>query len=998
MPGVNIQVKGTTVGAISDQNGNFSLNAPNGNATLVFSFIGYVSQEVALAGKTTVNVAMKAELTDLDEVVVVGYSTQKRANVVGSVASISGASLQTVPAVNVSQSLGGRMSGISIIQQTGEPGQMTPRILVRGRTTLGGDRNQDFAKTNPLVVIDGVQGRSMDEIDPMDIASISVLKDAAAAIYGSSAANGVILITTRKGQEGKPRLNYQFFQGFMSPTMIPETTNAAEYATMLTEYQVQNGKARTYSDKDIELYASGADPWEHPNTNWYADLIKDWTTTYRHNFTVDGGFKGMTYYVSLGLKGDESIYKQSSTNYKQYNVRAKVDLPINEWLKTGLDVAAFMNHKLYPYKSADAIVGQSTRLLPTRWSFWPSGEPGPDIEYGDNPVVTSTFAGGKNDQLTYKYLTTFTGSITPPFVKGLSLNGAFSYDLTNYFNKAFYQPWTLYTADFSKGTRDPNTGFIVSQPLVPGARGLSSPENTERYERTINQTINLNATYSKKFGDHNITLYGGFEQYTSDWNYFQAYRKYYISTLIQTMNAGADLDKNNEGNATIYAKKSWIGRLTYDFKGKYLAEVLVRRDGSLKFPTTKRWGNFPGLLLGWRASEEGFWKDNIPFINYFKLRASYGQMGMDPGNPFQYMNSFGLGSGMVFGTGSSIETVVGPPTIANPNITWEVQTTKNIGFESKILNDLLSFNIEFFQNDRDHILTARDATIPNFSGLSLPSENIAKVVNKGFEIEAGVHKSVTSDLRVDVGLNYSYNHNKVAFMDEPVKLDPWQQLTGHPYNAWLMYRAIGIFEDDTYTVNGVENYPHWSTAKAGDVIFEDVNKDGVIDGHDKILVDEVDAPQTYYGLNLDVKYKNFTLAMLIQGQGKYLRNKNYDNRRGEAGNYMKWAYENRWTPTNTVTDIARAYNRDDYYWSPDVQMNTYWLSNVAYCRLKSVVLTYNIPSSLYKKLGIANASVYVSANNPLLIYSAEKIWDPEALNPGVYPTMKTFAVGANIGF
>ncbi|MBE3084900.1 MAG: TonB-dependent receptor, partial [Bacteroidetes bacterium] len=953
---------------------------------------------VPLPGKSVIDVALKAEMTGLDEVVVVGYGVQKRANVVGSVASISGTTLQQVPSVNVSNALGGRMTGVTVIQASGEPGQMEPRILIRGRSTLGGDRTTTNNNTRPLIIIDGVQGRSMDEIDPMDVASISVLKDAAASIYGSNAANGVILITTKKGAEGKPRLNYQFYQGWMTPTIIPETCNAQEYAQMLTEYQTQNGKTRSYTDKDIELFGSGADPWEHPNTNWYNDLIKDWTTTYRHNFTIDGGFKGMTYYLSFGLKGDESMYKQSSTKYNQYNVRAKVDLPVNDWLKAGFDVAAYQNHRLYPYKSADGIVGQSTRLLPTRWSFWPTGEPGPDIEYGDNPVVTSTFAGGKNDQTTYRYLNTFTASITPPVVKGLSLNGSYSYDLTNYFAKAFYQPWTLYTADFSKATRDPNTGFITAQPLTPGLRGLSSPEDGETFNRTINKTINVNTTYTKKFGDHSIFLYGGFEQYTSDYNQLYGFRKYYISTLIQTMDAGADQDKNTTGTMSIYARKSWIGRATYDYKGKYLAEILFRRDGSLKFPPDSRWGNFPGLLLGWRASEEDFWKNNIAFINYFKIRASYGKMGMDPGNPFQYTNSFGLGSGMVFGTGTAIETAVGPPVIANPIITWETQTTQNLGFESKFANDLFHLNFEVFYNKREDILAPRDASVPGFSGLSLPSENIARVDNKGFEIDAGIHKNLTTDLRFDLTGNFSFNHNEVVFKDEPKRAMEWQIETGHPYGSWLMYNSLGIFADNTYTVNGVANYPHWSTAKGGDVIFEDVSGDGIINGDDRILVDYTDAPETYYGVNLDASYKNFTLSVLVQGQGKYLRFNHYDERRGEAGNYYKWTYDNRWTPENTVTDIARAFNRNDYYWAHAVNMNTYWLSNTAFCRLKSLVLTYNIPSTVYKKLGIANASVYVSGNNLALIYSAEKIWDPEVNGAGVYPAMKTFAIGANIGF
>ena len=369
-----------------------------------------------------------------------------------------------------------------------------------------------------------------------------------------------------------------------------------EYATMLSEYQTASGKTRTYTDKDIELYASGADPWGHPNTNWYNDLIKDWTTTYRHNITIDGGAKGMTYYVSFGLKGDQAFYKQSSTSYKQYNLRAKIEMPINDWLKTNLDLAAFQTNRLYPYKSADAIVGQSTRLAPTTWSFWPTGEPGPDIEYGDNPVVTSTFEGGKNDQKTYRLQTTFGFSITPPFVKGLSLNGTFSYDLTHYYNKAFYQPWVLYYPNWAQATKDPTTGFVTGMPLTPTLRGLSSPQNNERYDRTINQNINLNAMYTKKFGDHNFTLYAGFEQFQNDYNQLYGFRQYYISTLIQTMNAGADLDKNTTGYATIYARKSYIGRASYDYKGKYLAEVLFRRDGSLKFPPDSRWGNFPGFL------------------------------------------------------------------------------------------------------------------------------------------------------------------------------------------------------------------------------------------------------------------------------------------------------------------------------------------------------------------------------------------------------------------
>lgn len=1001
LPGVNIVVKGTMNGTLTDIDGKYSINVPSKNSVLVFSFVGYNSVEIT-ADKPVLDVTLKTSTQELDELVVVGYGVQKRTNVVGAVASVNGEKLQNIPAMNVSNAISGLIPGATIMQTQGEPGQMTPRIQVRGRTTFNTDgsttRLSSSSSVAPqvLVVIDGVPGRSMDEIDPNDIESLSVLKDASAAIYGSSAANGVILIKTKSGKEGKPRLNYQFYQGVMTPTLTPEVTNAAEYATMLSEYQVAQGKARRYSDADIELFRNGKDPWEHPNTDWYGDLIKKWTSTTRHSITLDGGAKGMNYYVSLGYKSDDAMYKASSTKYKQYNIRTKFEMPITDWLKTGVELAGFLTDKLYPYKSADGIVGQSTRLVPTNWSYWPTSKgrfPGPDIEYGDNPVETSTFSAGKNNQKNYRVLSTFNATVTVPFVKGLALAGSYNYDITNYYNKAFYKPWVLYYPNWSQATRN-SEGYITDMPLTPTLRGLSSPENNERYDRTINQTILINANYNRKFGDHNVSLFAGFEQYQSDWNYFYAYRKYYISDVIQTMDAGNSKDQNITGSASVYARKSYIGRATYDFKGKYLAEFVIRADGSLKFPADNRWGYFPAVLLGWRASEENFWKENISFINYFKLRGSIGQMGMDPGSSFEFMDKYGIGTGMTFGTSGAVQTVVGPPTIANIHKTWETQTSYNLGFESKFYKDMFNLNAEFFYQRRTGILRSRDASVPNFTGLTLPQENIGIVDNRGFEIEAGFHKAINNDLRIDVMGNISYNHNKIVDMDEPVAAKPWQQVTGHTINAWLMYDAIGIYKDQAE----VDATPHVTGAKAGDVIFRDVSGDGQITGDDRILFDRVDAPETFFGGNINVTYKAFTLTVQIQGQGKFLKLSQYDNRRGEAGNYYKWQYNNRWTPTNTVTNIARAYNRDDLYWSPDVRMSDYWLENTAFCRLKNVVLNYVIPSSLYKKIGLTKAAVYVSGNNLALIYSATRKWDPETNNPGVYPTMRTFTIGANITF
>lgn len=636
---------------------------------------------------------------------------------------------------------------------------------------------------------------------------------------------------------------------------------------------------------------------------------------------------------------------------------------------------------------------QATRLVPTQWSFWPSGEPGPDIEYGDNPVVTSTFEGGYDDQTTYRNQLTFRGTIEPPMIEGLSIRGEYTLDIDNFYRKQFRKPWILYFPKWDTAVRN-SEGFITSMDLTPTPRGYSAPELAEDYSRSIRKLGIISVNYDRQFGDHNLGLFAGFEQVSDDDNWFGAFRKYYISDVVQTLDAGADAEKNNWGSMRIYARKSWIGRLNYNYKGKYLAEFVFRRDGSLKFPPDSRWGNFPGFLVGWRASEEDFWKENISFVDYFKLRASYGKMGMDPGNPFQYINKYQLSSGMTFGTGKVVETIVQQAGVANPNITWEKQTTYNIGFDSQLLDNKISLNTEFFYSKRSDILAPRDASVPGFTGLALPDENIAEVDNRGFEIEAGWHKEVSRDFRYDITGNIAYNHNEVVFMDEPERAVPWQQRTGHPYGAALLYKAIGIFEDPAH----VESLPSWSGAKPGDVIFEDVSGDGIINSDDRILLDKTDAPEIFYGINFDLTYRNWNLSILAQGQGTYYRMNIADGRRGEAGNYMQWEFDNRWTPENTKTDVARAYNRSDLYWHFEVNNSTYYYDNMAYCRLKNAVLTYTLPQKLVEPIGLSRASVYFAGNNLFLIYAAQRNFDPEIGAPLTYPAIRTLALGVRVTF
>lgn len=985
--GVNVQVKGTTLGTATDLEGEYTIENVNQDAILVFSYIGYQTLEEEVEGRSQIDVTLTSDAELLEEVVVVGYGRQKKANVVGSVTAISGRDVEAIPAPDVSNAISGRLPGSVIMQGSGEPGRNSARILIRGRSTLGG-----AGQTSPLVVIDGIPNRSLNEVDPNDIESISILKDAAASIYGSSAANGVVLVTTKSGTQAGTRLNYQLYQGFLTPTILPEPASAADYAQYISDYQDYEGLSRLYSDRDIELFQSGEDPWEHPQTDWMDLLVKDWTTTSKHHLSLSGGSDQLSYFISAGYKNEEAFYAQESTNYHQYNLRANVDVPISDWLRANVNYAGFITNRKYPTTSTYQLIGWATLTLPTEPAFWPTGEPGPDFESGINPVVNSSFVAGYDELSEYKNQVTLRTTVSPNFADGLDISAFYTLDLNNSFQKYFRKPWTLYYPIWESAQRN-DAGFITDMELEPRSRGLEAPELTDSYGRNIHTMSQFNFNYGRSFGSHNFSLFGAFEQFQIRSNGFNAFRKYYVSDLVQTLSAGGEKDKDNSGYQSVYARTSWIGRLTYNYQEKYLAEFIFRRDGSLKFPPSSRWGNFPGLLLGWRASEEGFWKDNLAFINYFKLKASYGEMGMDPGAAFQYINKYTLGTGMTIGEEREITTKISQASLANPNITWEKQKTYNLGFESEFLNSSVFFNADIFYNRRSDILTSRNASVPEYSGLALPDENIGIVDNRGFELETGYYSDPTRDFTFNISGNIGWSKNKVVFMDEPERAVPWQRLTGHAYGAALVYNAIGIFRTEA----DLAEYPHWNGAKPGDVIFEDYNNDGKINSEDRILLDKTDFPTTFYGVSLELNYKNWGLSVLAQGQGDYYRSTISGNR-GIGQNVYSWMARDYWTPETPDAPNARPFHRADQYWSYLSNSSTYWFENMAYARLKNAVLRYSIPQNLTNQIGIAGASLFLSGNNLFLIYSKQKNFDPEIGDPESYPAMKTFAIGAYVTF
>ncbi|MBC7745889.1 MAG: SusC/RagA family TonB-linked outer membrane protein, partial [Flavobacterium sp.] len=813
IPGVNILVKGESTGTFSDKAGKYSISVKE-SSIVVFSFIGLKTKEVPISGQSTINITMEDENTTLNEIVVVGYGTQKKVNVIGSVVTVSSKELTASPVSNLSNALSGRLPGAVIQQSNGEPGKDGASILIRGLSTMGNNE--------PLVVIDGIPGRDINSLNVNDVESISILKDASAGIYGSRAANGVILVTTKHGKDGVPvAVNYSFYQGLLSPTQLPKMADASTYASMIREMQGYNGVTETnmsYSLDDVDKFKSGQFPWTHPNTNWFDASLAQFSQTRNHNLSVNGASKVVNYYVSFGSQYDEGIFKKSSTSFNRYNLKTTLDAKVNEFLTLGLDINGAQENSVYPSVDAGFNFDAAVKSLPTSPAIYPNGLPGPDIAYGQNPVVTSTDQTGFNDGKRYRVNSILNASLKVPFIKNLVLSSYYAYDVNLGQRKLFQKPWTLYQLDVPAYLAAGNTGIEDGSAFLIGTlKGTSEPSLRNFYDDAQTKTFNLKADYTKAFGNHDISAFVAYESSKYDSKGIDAFRRYFISDQLPYLFAGGDAEKNNSEFVNLDSRINYFGRLSYNFKETYLFQFSFRRDGSIRFSKENgRWGNFPSLLAGWNISNEEFWKKNVRFINFFKLRASWGQLGNDLVAPFQYLSSYSLSNGYVLGSGRNYSTGLSQIGATNPNITWEVANVYNAGFESTFLDNKISLNTDFFFQRRNNILVKKNASVPDFTGIQLPDENFGIVDNKGFEVELG-YRDGGKDFTYSFNGNVSFARNKVIEFDEPERQVAWQVQTGQPQGAELLYKAIGIFRDEQQ----VTSVPHVEGARPGDIIIQD---------------------------------------------------------------------------------------------------------------------------------------------------------------------------------
>lgn len=988
LPGVNVVEKGTTNGVVTDIDGNFKINVP-GNAVLIFSYIGYLAEEIPINNRSSLDVGLIRDITELSEVVVVGYGEQKKETMTGSVSNISGDEIVKSPSANVSSSLAGRLPGLTVGQRSGEPGRDDPAIFIRGTATFYSDDPEDpndIARVNgPLVIIDGVPRDNMSRMNPEDIESISVLKDASAAIYGARAANGVILITTKTGSKGKPVFSFSYNHAFQKPTKILEMLDAATFAVVYNEgawYRAGRPDDWTppYTDAALQRYRDGSDPVMYPNTNWVDEVLKPYSSQQRINLSANGGNEAIRYFLSFGSTSQDGISKNDPTDYQQYNMRVKVDVSLTENLTVGTNVSAILNNKRFSSVATDEEAWVNFKNIyqanPTLVARYPNGLIGPG-RLGENPLLLNQRGYFTRDDA--PIYSTFTATYKVPFVEGLKFEGSYNFDLNNRIEKRWRLPY--YFHEYNTGTEEYERRM---------GTGVTAPELTEARRRWKTQLYNLRINYDKTFGKHHVGLLLGTEQQKNTYDWIQAFRRNFVSTAIDQINAGSNdpEDKNSEGTEQISGYNNYFGRLNYDFEGKYLVEFLFRYDGSQIFPKDGRYGFFPGISAGWRLSEESFIRDNFKFINQLKIRGSYGEIGNDRVDAYQYLQTFTFEDNYYFGGG--VFPGIRPQVLPNANITWEVSKKTDLGIEGVLWGGLLGFEYTWWRENRSNILAPRNASVSNVFGFpGLPDENIGKVKNRGFELVL-THKNTIGQLNYRISANTAFARNRITFMDEVPQEEPYKNRTGGPVGAGLFYQADGIFN----TEEELASYPHLDATQVGDIKIIDINGDGEINGDDQFRSKYTPIPEYVFGMNFDFQYKNFDLNLFFQGQtnaynhdGEFaaLGNAAYDNATLERGN-------NRWTVDNPNGTMPRADGN-----APG--NNTMWQFDATFVRLKTVELGYSLPKDFISKVGLTDTRLYVSGFN-MLTWAKEIKWaDPEAQGGFLYyPQLRVINIGANIKF
>lgn len=1004
LPGVTVIIEGTTIGAITGVDGSYVLSNVPDNGTLTFSFIGMKTLKIPVSSRTQINVTMEEGTIGIEEVVAVGYGTQRKATLTGAIASVKSDEIMATKNQNVQNMLTGKISGVRVVQKTSEPGNFSNQFDIRGFGT-------------PLIVIDGVPRGDMQKLDPNEIESVTVLKDASAAIYGLRAANGVVLITTKKGEKGAPKMQYSMFYGLQFPAEILKPIGAIDRMLLFNEKTMRSttNPQLTYTDEDFEAYHNGT----LSSTDWYDAVLRSSAPQQQHNFSVSGGSDAIDYFVNLGYISQEGFWKSKDLNYDRINVRSNIEARISDRLRFSLKVTGILDTQNRPIADTWTIFKTLWRSVPTEQVY---ANNNPDYLAKSSSDIQNVVAMTNSDisgfyKEKHKIIQSSVGlEYDIPYIKGLTASGLFSYDTNISDNTSYTKEYNEYTYDSATGTY---TGVAKN-----------SPTSLRRYYGNSESILyQIQLDYIRTFAqNHNLNASLIFEGAHTKGDNINAFREFSISLpYLFAGDSENQVGTSDAGGIRDYSSNGFVGKLNYDYAGKYLFAFNFRQDGSSKFPKGKQWGFFPGGSLGWRISEESFIKNNLYFIDNLKVRASYGKMGDDSAADYQFISGYNYpntsgGKQSNFPTGYVFNKVytnaLGFRTAANPNITWYTVKTINLGLDTDLWKGKLGFTFEIFKRDRDGLLEDRLVSLPGTFGSTMPEENLESDRTKGIELEVR-HQNRIGKVNYNVAGNVSVTRTMNLYQERSPSgnsWDNWRNNNSYRYNdIWFGWESDGqyssyeqIATSDIYTNNNT---------LPGDYIYEDWNNDGVIDDYDYHPIATTTNPTSdtqhkrnyplmNFGLSLTLQYKDFDLNMLFQGAAmSYV---SYGDQLSEPlawnGNALD-QFLDRWHPIDPTLDPYDQSNEwiSGYYAYGATVANVnseFSIQNGAYMRLKNIELGYTLPKTWLNKTGFDGMRIFINGYNLMTITGVRGV-DPEHpsdLYGYMYPLNKTINIGANITF
>lgn len=960
IPGATVLIEGTTIGTATDIDGNFTIEAPE-ESVLMISFIGYKTQRVIVGNQTTINVIMEEDLSSLDEVVVVGYGTQKKVNLTGAVSTVTSAEIVNQPVGQTSMALQGITPGVTVTQRSGQPGSDGGTIRIRGIGTLTGGGQ------GPLIMVDGVE-TNLNNVDPNEIESISILKDASsAAIYGARAAGGVVLVTTKRGVEGV-RVNYNMYAGYQVPTALPDIVGALDHMMLVNEAYTNIGNTAPYMEAFLEEYRAGMPSDRYPDTDWQELTMSNSAFMHNHNISINAGSERTKLFGSISYLEQDGIIP--NTDFNRINIRFNSDIKVTDQLTASTDIFLRRTVQNQPSNGTGYVFHWMRRIPATEVGVLSNGRYGEGWN-GDHPLARAKDGGlDTNESL------------------DAVLNFRLDYRFTDWLSaEVMYAPklWNPHSKVFSNITQTYARDGVTPTHFVPQRNSLS-----ERYDREFYNNLRAIVTVDKTINDtHTIGFTGGFQQEDQSIRWISARREVFPLPDYQQINAGNRANELTGGSASHWALRSLFGRATYNYKERYLFEANVRRDGSSRFAEGNRFGVFPSFSAGWRISEEAF-MENATFIDQLKLRASWGQLGNQNIGLYPYASFMvmgGSGQDYVFNNANAPGAALNA--MANPDIRWETSESTDVGLEFNLW-EKLDFSFDYYYRLTKDILLPLN--IPLTLGLDAPYQNAGTVENRGYDMMVNYRNRI-GQVNYSVMVNFSDVKNNILDMKGIENTGRTVNREGSPIGSFFGYVADGLFQSQEEVDNHATQF---GNVGPGDIKYRDLNNDGIINDRDQTVIGSP-IPRYTYGARLNADYKGIDISIFVQGVGKadgYLY--------GQGimpfflGGTVQEQHKDRWTPDNPDASYPRlAWNQTN-----NEQTSSFWMKSAAYTRLQNLQIGYTFPNGLMESIKIQNLRIYVSGRNLLTFDNFYEGYDPEApvSDGGWYPQMKSYTVGLNVNF